>query len=235
MTQFDNVVEALHLTTIRDSPQDKGLDAPCDLAPPAEKTNQITPLASPTGVDQQPIVIGSTTMNTSMEASPHAHVHISKTTTTVEVNPTSTALTRTSRRSNIQSDSKSTTQESNSSISDDKTSQSRSHLKEVHNRTNMLFRVFSDEGMKEMSYHVTDFAGLYPVWPIIEISMVPTGGAKDKRMNLFRKCITALLGEILYVDDTAKIATTLITDNKSHCISSKQTFQPTSLSWGSTS
>jgi hypothetical protein len=87
----------------------------------------------------------------------------------------------------------------------------------------MLFRVFSGNGMKETSYHVTDFAGLYPVWPIIEfsISMVPTGVVKDERMNLFTKCITALLGEILYVDDTAKIATILITNNKSHYISSK--------------
>jgi hypothetical protein len=38
---------------------------------------------------------------------------------------------------------------------------------------------------------------------------------------LFTKCVTALLGEILYVDNTAKIATILITDNKSCYISSK--------------
>ncbi len=75
--------------------------------------------------------------------------------------------------------------------------------------------------MKETSYHVTDFAGLYPVWPIIEFSMVPTGAAKDKRMNLFMKCVTALLGEILFVDKMAKIATILITDDESHYISSK--------------
>jgi hypothetical protein len=85
----------------------------------------------------------------------------------------------------------------------------------------MLFRVFSDGGMKETSYHVTDLAGLYPVWPIIEFSMAPTRAAKDKKINLFMKCTTALLGEILYVDDMAKIATILITDNKSHYISSK--------------
>jgi hypothetical protein len=85
----------------------------------------------------------------------------------------------------------------------------------------MLFRVFSDNGMKEMSYHVTDFAGLYPVWPIIEVSMAPTGAAKDERMNSPTKCITALLGEILCVDHMAKIATISITDNESHYISSK--------------
>ncbi len=40
-------------------------------------------------------------------------------------------------------------------------------------------------------------------------------------MNLFAKCVTALLEEILYVDDTAKIATISITDVESHYISSK--------------
>ncbi len=35
------------------------------------------------------------------------------------------------------------------------------------------------------------------------------------------KCVTALLGEILYIDDTAKIATILITDDKLYYISLK--------------
>jgi hypothetical protein len=78
--------------------------------------------------------------------------------------------------------------------------------------------------MKEISYHVSDFAGLHPVWPIVEFSMAPTGTEKDKRMNLFMKCITALLGDILYVDDRAKIATILVTNNESRCISSKVDF-----------
>jgi hypothetical protein len=75
--------------------------------------------------------------------------------------------------------------------------------------------------MKETTYHVSDFAGLYPVWPIIEFSMAPTGTAKDKRMNLFTKCVTALLGEILYVDNTSQIAIISITKEKMHYISSK--------------
>ncbi len=75
--------------------------------------------------------------------------------------------------------------------------------------------------MKETSHHVSDFAGLYPVWPIIKFSMAPTRATKDKRMNLFTKCVTALLKEILYVNNMAKIATILITDDKSHYISSK--------------
>ncbi len=66
-----------------------------------------------------------------------------------------------------------------------------------------------------------DFAGLYPVWPIIEFSMSPTNSVKNERMNLRTKCITTLLGEILYVDDTAMIATILITKDKSSYISKK--------------
>jgi hypothetical protein len=48
--------------------------------------------------------------------------------------------------------------------------------------------------MKTASYHVTDFAGLYPVWPIIEFLMAPTGNANDNRMNSFIKCVSALFG-----------------------------------------
>jgi hypothetical protein len=67
--------------------------------------------------------------------------------------------------------------------------------------------------MKETSYHVTDFAGLYPVWPIIKFSMSPTGNTKDERMSSFTKCVTALLGKMLYVDNTAMIAPIAITDD----------------------
>jgi hypothetical protein len=69
--------------------------------------------------------------------------------------------------------------------------------------------------MKEKSYHMTDFAGLYPVRPIIEFSMSPTGMAKDNQMTSFTKYITALLREILYVNDTAMITTISITEDKS--------------------
>ncbi len=49
---FDNVLEALRPTTGRGSnKQSDTLDDPCDLEPPADKYNQITPIASSTGVD----------------------------------------------------------------------------------------------------------------------------------------------------------------------------------------
>jgi hypothetical protein len=49
---FDNVLEALHPTTGRGSDkQGDTLDNPRDLEPPAYKDNQITPIASPTGVE----------------------------------------------------------------------------------------------------------------------------------------------------------------------------------------
>jgi hypothetical protein len=200
--------------------QEDGLNNPCDQAPPAEKFNHITPLASLMGVDQQPTIASSTNEITGRVASPQARVRINDAAVTVEVEPTPPAPT-TSRRSILQSTSMSVSQESNSSISKDDASQSRSHLKEVHNHTNMLFQALSDDGMKETSYHISNFAGLYPVWPIIKFSMAPTGAKKDKRMNLFMKCVTALLGGNLYVNDMPKIAPILITNNKSTYISLK--------------
>ncbi len=82
--------------------------------------------------------------------------------------------------------------------------------------------------MKEKCYHVEDFAGLYPVWPIIEFSMAPTGTSKDERMNSFSKCIVGLLEEILHVDDMAMIAPLTITDNnlgKLHLLQGQLTHQ----------
>ncbi len=76
----------------------------------------------------------------------------------------------------------------------------------------MLYRVFSKDGMKEATYHVTDFAGFYLVWPIVEFSMAPNGATKDEQMTLFIKCVMALLGEMLYVDDMAMIAPINITN-----------------------
>jgi hypothetical protein len=67
--------------------------------------------------------------------------------------------------------------------------------------------------LKETAYHVIDFAGFYPIWPIVEFSMAPTGASKDERMASFIRCVTALLGKMLYVDDTAMIAPIDITDD----------------------
>ncbi len=79
------------------------------------------------------------------------------------------------------------------------------------------------------SFHVEDFAGLYPVWPIVEVAILSTGNAKEERMNMFVKCITLLFDEILYVDDTAGIAPLEITnDNKDNFIHDKSKHPPTS-------
>ncbi len=77
------------------------------------------------------------------------------------------AVSFTSRKLILQSATMNTTQEFNPAPANDDNGQSKSHLKEIYDQTNKLFHVFSDNGMKEKSYHVTDFAGLYPVWPII--------------------------------------------------------------------
>jgi hypothetical protein len=43
--------------------------------------------------------------------------------------------------------------------------------------------------------------------------MAPNVASKDKRMTSFIKCVTALLGEMLYVDNTAMNAPIDITNN----------------------
>ncbi len=67
--------------------------------------------------------------------------------------------------------------------------------------------------MKETTSHVTNFAGFYPVWPIVEFSMAPTGATKDEHMTSFIKCVSALLGELLHVNKMAMIAPINITDD----------------------
>jgi hypothetical protein len=47
--------------------------------------------------------------------------------------------------------------------------------------------------------------------------MAPMGTAKDKRMSSFTMCVTALLGEMLYVDVQAMIAPISISQTKQTC------------------
>ncbi len=47
----------------------------------------------------------------------------------------------------------------------------------------------------------------------MEVAILPMGNAKEERMNMFVKCITALFGEILYIDNTACIAPLEIADD----------------------
>jgi hypothetical protein len=83
--------------------------------------------------------------------------------------------------------------------------------------------------MKETCFHSTDFAGLYPVWPIIEFSMASTGTTKDKRMSSFTKCVTALLSEMLYVDEMAIIAPISVTNNDQASYISNKADLPTNF------
>jgi hypothetical protein len=75
----------------------------------------------------------------------------------------------------------------------------------IHDKANRLLKEVKS-GHEVHSFYIEDFAGLFPVWPIIELAMSPTGQTKDERMTQFVKCITSLLGEILIVDKGAAIA-----------------------------
>jgi hypothetical protein len=72
------------------------------------------------------------------------------------------------------------------------------------------------------TFRVEDFVGLYPAWPIMEVAILPTGNAKDEKINMFMKCITSLFGKILDVNDAAAIAPLKITnDNGENYITDK--------------
>jgi hypothetical protein len=82
----------------------------------------------------------------------------------------------------------------------------------ILDRANKLLREMKS-GHEVDSYHVEDFAGLFPVWPIVKLAMSPTVQTKDERMTQFVKCVTSSFGEILIVDKKAAIAPIAILNN----------------------
>jgi hypothetical protein len=51
----------------------------------------------------------------------------------------------------------------------------------IHNKSNKLLKEMTGRHLTE--FHVKDFAGLFPVWPMIELALAPSGASKDKRMT----------------------------------------------------
>jgi hypothetical protein len=228
-SRFNNILEALRPITGRGSDkQGNTLNNPCDLELPADKDNQITPNASPTGVDTFTLEVPSPVNNADPPANKDLQDQQTPSTRGVCINDmamqvealTTPARTSSQRHKSILQSSINIDPPSHKNEED--VTKNEYQPKEIHDHSQKLFHVFSEDGMKETSYHVTNFAGLYPVLPIIEFSMSPTGNTKDKRMSSFTKCITALLGEMLYVNNTAMITPIAITDNdKASYISSK--------------
>ncbi len=82
----------------------------------------------------------------------------------------------------------------------------------VHDRANKLLKVV-EGGHVVYGYHIEDFFGLFPAWPIIKLALTPTGQTMDKKMNQFVRCISSLFGEILLVDEKAAIAPIAISND----------------------
>jgi hypothetical protein len=82
----------------------------------------------------------------------------------------------------------------------------------VIDRQNKIYIVYN-ENKQESGFHVKEFVGLFPSWPIIEMSIAPTGSTKDERMTNFVRCFASLFAEIKYVDDTVAIAPINIYDD----------------------
>ncbi len=88
-------------------------------------------------------------------------------------------------------------------------------------RFNKLYIVY-DENCQESRFHVEEFVGLFPSWPIIEMSIAPAGNTKDERMTSFVKCFTSLFAKIQYVNNSAAIAPiNIYDDDKAICITDR--------------
>ncbi len=168
--------------------------------PPTDKNNQITQVTSPTGVDTLTLRAPSPADNNDpandesqdQQTPSSKGVQINKMAT--EVEPSTTPARLSSRHCKLILQSRNNIDPPGNE-NNEVTMPSAAQPKEIHDRSQKLFHVFSADGMEETSYHVINFASLYPIWPIVEFSMSPTGNTKKERMFSFMKCITDLLGK----------------------------------------
>jgi hypothetical protein len=198
---------AQHLTN------DKSLDAPRDLSSPTDKSGLMTSLDLPTGVDIQDRAPQALTNKVSPQDSNTSGIQPTPPSKSVRINETViTANSPVGVPQGMANSPKGVTRQSilmSSSINApadeepeeyDASPPTKGPPSKIHNPNQKLYQVFSKDGLRETAYHVTDFAGFYPVWPIVKFSMAPTGATKDERMTSFIKCVTALLGKMLYVN-----------------------------------
>jgi hypothetical protein len=82
----------------------------------------------------------------------------------------------------------------------------------IQDKSNKLLKEMMGGHLTE--FHVEDFAGLFPVWPIVELALAPSGASKDERMTQYVHSISALFGKILLVDKKAAIAPIKIMNDK---------------------
>jgi hypothetical protein len=82
----------------------------------------------------------------------------------------------------------------------------------IHDKSNKLLKEMMGRHLTE--FHVEDFAGLFPIWPIVKLTLAPSGASKDKRMTQYVHTVLALFGKILFVDEKAAIAPIKIMNDK---------------------
>jgi hypothetical protein len=210
---INSIIQALQPTKYAAPNPDK--DSPM-VAPISPMTVDILD-GAPVALEDSAMPQNNTT-ETVTQSSPHSRsIRISVTATTGTATggiPQGTAITphTTTRQSILLSLARSANTKKDPEDDDDNFP-TNNRPQEIHDRDQKLYRVFSDNGLKETAYHVTDFGGFYPIWPIVKFLMAPTGASKDERMVSFIRCVTALLGEMLYIDDMAMIAPIDITDD----------------------
>ncbi len=100
--------------------------------------------------------------------------------------------------------------------------------KTIINGQHKLLIAIDKDGHEKM-FHVEDFVGLCPAWPIIKLAISPSGNTKDDTMNHFVKCCASLFTKILYVDDSAAIAPIETIDDKEDSYITNKVNLPTNL------
>jgi hypothetical protein len=132
---------------------------------PTDKNDHIIDISSPTGVDtlQAGILSPTNTANPSgneqQQTPSNKGVRINE--TAVHVKPTMTPAGSTPRCQESILHSSTNTRPPDHKDKDKGLTTTTTQLKEIHDRSQKLFHVFSNNGMEETSYHVIDFASLY--------------------------------------------------------------------------
>jgi hypothetical protein len=151
----DNILEALRPTTGRGSnKQENTLDDPCDLEPPADKDNQITPIASLTGVDTFTLRVPSPVNNAdptankdlqlqNLQTPSNREVRIIETAIQVEASMTP-AISSSQRCKSILQSSININPPSHKNKDDITTN--KNQPKEIHDCSQKLLHVFSEDG-----------------------------------------------------------------------------------------
>ena len=187
-SQFDGVLTVLGHDGHKDQDDGRDLEVPV-----IDKSNKYASPDSPAGVEDgisMPTLMNDTA-STDKQAQPVVRITERSPSPSVFESP-STSDDRVARGSVLKNPSKAPTVVDEPATTRQPLQGLEQGSNYVIDRPNKLYIVYNETG-QETRFHVEDFVGLFPSWPIIELSIAPTGSTKDERMTNFVQCFAALL------------------------------------------